>query len=84
MDLISREEAIKELKVELMAEKPVLNVIGVIEKLPTIDAVPVVKGEWVAQDESLTKFMCSVCKSENHEGCEKFCPSCGADMRERW
>lgn len=39
------------------------------------------KGRWIAQDETLTKFMCSVCESKNYGGYEKFCPNCGADMR---
>ena len=53
-----------------------------MEQTPTItlaDLRP--KGRWIAQDETLTKFMCSVCESKNYGGYEKFCPNCGADMR---
>lgn len=38
------------------------------------------KGRWIAQDETRTKFMCSVCESKNYGGHEKFCPNCGAKM----
>lgn len=64
-----------------------------VDDLPTIEAVPVeficdvllnkyksVHGEWIAQDEGLTKFMCSVCNGKYHGGHEKFCPDCGAKM----
>lgn len=54
-----------------------------VDEIPVINAVHVVYGEWIAQDEGLTKFMCSVCKGENHSGHEKFCPECGADMRKK-
>lgn len=54
-----------------------------IDEAPTIEAVPVVHGEWIAQDEGLTKFMCSICKGKNYGGHEKFCPNCGADMRKK-
>ena len=52
-----------------------------IHNMPTIEAVEVVHGEWIAQDDSLTKFMCSSCGGKNYGGHEKFCPNCGADMR---
>lgn len=54
---------------------------GIIAEVPTFgldDLRP--KGRWIAQDETLTKFMCSVCASKNYGGYEKFCPHCGADM----
>ena len=56
-----------------------LVVIHGLGKTPTLtldDLMP--KGQWVAQDETRTRFMCSVCESKNHEGHEKFCPNCGA------
>lgn len=37
-------------------------------------------GRWIAQDETLTKFMCSACEAKNYDGHEKFCPNCGAKM----
>lgn len=47
---------------------------------PIVDAVPVVHAKWIAQNDALTRFMCSNCKSENHEGFETYCPKCGAKM----
>ena len=40
----------------------------------------VMHGRWVTQDETRTKFMCSLCESKNYGGHEKFCPNCGARM----
>lgn len=51
-----------------------------VEGLPTVEPV---RGKWIAQDDGLTKFMCSKCKSKNHQGYENFCPNCGADMRKK-
>lgn len=59
------------------------EIADMIEDVPTIEAVPVVHGEWVPQNEGLTKFMCSICKGKNYGGHEKFCPNCGADMRKK-
>lgn len=64
-------------------EERVNNVIDTIESQPTIEAVPVAHGEWIAQDEGLTKFKCSRCASPNYGGHEQFCPACGADMRKK-
>lgn len=49
-------------------------------KIPTSDVAPVRHGRWVTQDETRTKFMCSLCESKNYGGHEKFCPNCGAKM----
>lgn len=51
-----------------------------LDNTPTVDAVPVVHAKWIAQNDALTRFMCSHCKSENHEGFETYCPKCGALM----
>lgn len=51
------------------------------KKVGTPDDVQIVRhGKWIAQDTSLTKFMCSECKSKNYGGHEKYCPFCGAKM----
>ena len=39
------------------------------------------QGEWIVQDETYTKFTCSVCGSFNHAIKWKFCPICGTEMR---
>ena len=41
----------------------------------------VVRGEWIPQDETFTRFMCSQCKGKNYAGYQKFCPNCGAEMK---
>lgn len=50
-----------------------------IKRLPTVEER--LKGKWIPQDNTYTRFMCSVCKGENHKSHEKFCSDCGADMR---
>ncbi len=57
------------------------TVLATIDFQPTVDAVPVVRGEWIRQDDTFTKYMCSNCGSKNYQGYENFCPNCGADMR---
>ena len=61
-----------------------------IYELPTIEAVPVVHGEWIlGLDEFDVEFIeCPFCKEEFYDGendtfdiLPNFCPNCGADMR---
>lgn len=57
-------------------------IIEKINEAPTVDAVPVVRGEWKV--ESTTFFVihrCSKCKCATWLGKTNFCPNCGADMR---
>lgn len=42
-----------------------------------------VRGEWIRQDDTYTKFMCSNCGTFNHPLTYDFCPNCGADMRKK-
>lgn len=59
-----------------------------IEEQPTVEAVPVVHGEWV-NDEGYDKWTCSECGHlENYDEYPaeyglNFCSHCGADMRKR-
>lgn len=64
--------------------------IGVVKAAPTVDAAPVVHGEWIEEheDDAMTihrKWVrCSACKSVYSPNVKmNFCPNCGADMRER-
>ena len=51
-----------------------------IETVPSVDAVPVVHGRWVADPEDDGVYSCSECgRYEFYESA--FCPNCGADMR---
>jgi hypothetical protein len=55
---------------------------GFILDAPTVDAAPVVRGEWLEDDSVPGMAYCSSCK----KSCAaiynfNYCPSCGADMR---
>lgn len=63
------------------------RVIEEINTMPTVEANPVVHGEWL---EKSMDYVCSQCKTEFHDDIEwiqgehklpNFCPECGADMR---
>jgi rubrerythrin len=56
-----------------------------INNQPTVDAVPVVHGEWIKKLRSnggyIASITCSVCGCSWHRVTYNFCPECGADMR---
>lgn len=83
MGLISREALIEDFRELNWLQGDTAVIEDIINEQPTIEAVPVVHGEWIAQDEGLTKFKCSRCASPNYGGHEQFCPACGADMRKK-
>lgn len=71
-----------------------LNIVDVfcklINKIPTVEAKPVVHGEWHLLDKcSNAGVYCSVCHKKvykepyyaNVKVKSNFCPNCGADMR---
>ena len=62
---------------------PVIDVAD-IERMPTIDAVLVVHGEWIFKkppdDWVLSLYECSVCH-HMEEGQPNYCPNCGAKMK---
>ena len=97
-DLISRSALIKAMEKKYeVAEKRGLYAVGldcgfivtegIINEQPTVEAVPVVHGEWM---EASMNYKCSHCKTEFHDdiewiqGCNhklpNFCPECGAKM----
>ena len=52
-----------------------------VEAISTVDARPMVHGEWHEYDDDYGKICCSVC--EEDAPCDypwNFCPNCGADM----
>lgn len=48
---------------------------------PTIEARPVVRGEWVPMEPYRDILVCSECDEICHDLESNFCPTCGADMR---
>ena len=82
----SNELATKIFSLNLTPYIEVDDLLDFIDKLPTIEAAPVVHGEWIKEENT---WVCSVCRKENacaySEELERFldffCPKCGADMR---
>ena len=61
-------------------------VLQAIEESPTIDAVPVVRGEWIPIFKGADTCKCSVCKRKGFSDSDfgfiatPYCPNCGAKM----
>ena len=59
--------------------------LAMIDRAPTIEARPVVRGEWLLRHEGRGHYWeCSVCHTNPCIYVTKdtnFCPNCGADMR---
>lgn len=81
-DLISRSALLKEIRERAGMWKQTAEVFcKVIEGQPTVEAVPVVHGEWI-KDGSWAK--CSVCGEViAYRDKSNFCKECGADMRKK-
>ena len=83
---IDADELITDLKIDIdESDMPEMWFVGArsmlrrVERFPTADVKPVVRGEWV-EDGAVMK--CSVCgNSSDYCGTENFCSYCGADMR---
>lgn len=83
-DLISRCELFNRLApVQTLGEA-----YGIIQDMPTVDAVPVRHGRWGHHPEIGwgSTYLCSECGEKTVETIMgepryKFCPMCGADMR---
>lgn len=64
-----------------------LDVVNMLDKCPTIDAVPVRHGSWTEEHDETQPilfqrvFRCSACGRTNTYGKSAFCPFCGAEMR---
>ena len=75
-----------ELKAELLrlSFSPAI-VMSAIERTPTVDAVPVVHGEWIhhyrdSGEPIDDKWYCSECHMCNAHRRTWYCPDCGAKM----
>jgi hypothetical protein len=69
-----------------------LDVKNIVDKSPTLDAVPVVRGEWVEAKSGVMsvyppgQVMCSVCKQRMPSQWKKmppYCYGCGAKMEDK-
>ena len=94
-DLISRSKLIEEIKNDLALKYTgdvtvnFINgmiarqneIVDIINNQPTVEAVPVVHGEWIDEfGKFLLLYKCSECSSE-YPWNTNFCPNCGCDMR---
>ena len=64
------------------------SVKRVVAQQPTVEAVPVVHGEWILEEKAgVDYWCCSHCHKIRSEYYAKpkdnFCPECGADMRKK-
>lgn len=86
-EYISRVETVKLLQALMGAavtsseQALVEAAVHVAESVPKADVQPVRHGKWVRQDNTFTRYECSVCISRNHRGYERYCPNCGAKMK---
>ena len=89
-EYIEREAAIAAIKKDIMGG---LNYESILKRIPSADVQPVKHGRWIWDDEG---FHCTECffhaydcffheydnALEIMQGIWKYCPHCGADMRE--
>ena len=78
-DLISRSAFIEYVREEFGDYGEEL--VGIITECPTVEAEPVVHGEWEVDNGVLFPvYRCSKCNCATALGKTKFCPNCGAKM----
>ena len=72
---------------EAQAKDAMKDDIEIVNKQPTVDAVPVVHGEWVSEwDRCDFIVRCSACgeialfKGDGDHAYSPYCPNCGAKM----
>ena len=64
------------------ADGAVADCLDILVKQPTADVVEVKHGKWIFTDSSLFPvYRCSVCNKRD-DGKTRFCPNCGAEMKE--
>lgn len=88
-DLISRSALIERLEKSLIhidgtTKRTTEIIIQEINNAPTIEAKPIVHGEWKFEMSTVFPvYRCSECNCATALGQTKFCPNCGADMRKK-
>lgn len=86
MDDLINKIAFREKIVDMMKAYPIsCQVLRELDKFPTVEAKPVVHGEWMHTGYA-DEYECSNCKiqialSDDKNAHPNFCPNCGADMR---
>ena len=56
------------------------NLLYYLDNAPTIDAVEVVRGEWIDKPTKGVRYICSRCRGR-FDYQWKYCPNCGARMK---
>lgn len=86
MRLIDADAITKEKLVKFVGDQNFISfgdLLWMISEIPTVDAVPVVRGEWKFIYGNLVKFFkCNKC-GKYQEFATNFCSNCGADMRKK-
>ena len=74
-------DELKELREKyILGEVQVNDEYDLIDRCPTIDAVPVVHGRWIDVREYCGDYMCSNCETLYGTNKFNYCPNCGAKM----
>ena len=81
MRLIDADALMEEVNIEIreymLTEK---GMRSLIRNAPTIDAVEVVRGEWIDKPTKGVRYICSRCTGR-FDYQWKYCPNCGARMK---
>ena len=81
IDEIAYQEKIAKIPIE---ERTFVKAWETAQDMPTIDAVPVVRGEWITNSDYPDTVICSLCGwRESVWWADKgtnYCPNCGAKM----
>lgn len=79
--LIDAEDFKKFLQALCDAGAPHEDVIGLLDKQPTIEAEPVMHGKWITEGKHPFSPECSVCHKHGVQFAPvNYCPNCGARM----
>ena len=87
MRLVDADAILEELKTYLIRPK-FYSPYDTVENAPTVDAQPVVRGEWILDEERSKDHVekiyhcssCHNCEAWGEEERSRFCPWCGAKM----
>ena len=86
IDADALKKSIKNMPNDYYGDLCIGDVLKEIDNAPTIDAVPVVRGEWNPIFKGADTCECSVCKRKGFSDSDygfnatPYCPNCGAKM----